>query len=132
MLQLVQRQQQRADRQNQKRRPHGIETLDLRRTLAPLWRGRGDPTMSLAPAPFSFRYEDTFRIANQLEAYERLIHDALVGDRTLFTRADGIERLWDVSAPVLSEPPASHSYEPGSWGPTAADDLVAPSGWYLR
>jgi glucose-6-phosphate 1-dehydrogenase len=89
------------------------------------------PTMRLAPAPLVFRYDDSFVISNQLEAYERLIHDALIGDRTLFTRSDGIERLWEVSAPVLGDPPPLHSYERGSWGPPAIDDLIAPRRWHL-
>ncbi len=87
------------------------------------------PTPRLAPAPFAFRYEDSFTIAHQLEAYERLIHDALIGDHTLFTRADGIERLWEVSAPALEDPPPLHAYEPGSWGPEAIHDLIAPARW---
>jgi glucose-6-phosphate 1-dehydrogenase len=90
------------------------------------------PTMELAPAPFAFHYDDSFIIANQLEAYERLIHDALIGDRTLFTHSRGIERLWEVSMPALDEPSTLHSYAPGSWGPGAADDLIAPNGaWHL-
>jgi glucose-6-phosphate 1-dehydrogenase len=52
------------------------------------------PEMRLGPARFSFRYEDAFSASCQLEAYERLIHDALLGDETLFTRADGVERLF--------------------------------------
>jgi glucose-6-phosphate 1-dehydrogenase len=88
------------------------------------------PTMDLGSARFTFDYEQSFTSAHQLEAYERLIHDALMGDRTLFTRADGIERLWEVSAPVLTNPPRVHPYFPGSWGPPAADDLV-PRGWHL-
>jgi glucose-6-phosphate 1-dehydrogenase len=89
------------------------------------------PTMRLAPAPFAFRYDDSFVISNQLEAYERLIHDALIGDRTLFTGSKGIERLWEVSQPVLDNPSPMHSYEPGSWGPAAIDELVAPRRWHL-
>jgi glucose-6-phosphate 1-dehydrogenase len=89
------------------------------------------PTMELATAQFRFDYEHSFTAANQLEAYERLIHDALLGDRTLFTRADGIERLWEVSAPVLDAPPPIHPYFPGSWGPPAVDDLIAPARWHL-
>jgi glucose-6-phosphate 1-dehydrogenase len=88
------------------------------------------PTMELGTARFTFDYEQSFQSAHQLEAYERLIHDALMGDRTLFTRADGIERLWEVCAPVLESPPRVHPYFPGSWGPPAADDLV-PRGWHL-
>ena len=89
------------------------------------------PTMRLAPAPFIFRYDDSFQISNQLEAYERLIHDALIGDRTLFTRSDGIERLWEVAAPVLADPPPMDPYDPGSWGPDAIDELIAPRRWHL-
>ena len=89
------------------------------------------PEMRLGPARFSFRYEDSFSTASQLEAYERLIHDAMLGDQTLFTRADGVERLWEVAAPVLDAPPPLLAYEPGSWGPDAARRLLAPTAWHL-
>jgi glucose-6-phosphate 1-dehydrogenase len=89
------------------------------------------PTMQLGPAHFTFDYDDSFTSAHQLEAYERLIHDALIGDRTLFTRADAVERLWEVSAPLLDNPPCVHRYRPGSWGPAAADRLIAPRQWHL-
>jgi glucose-6-phosphate 1-dehydrogenase len=89
------------------------------------------PTMQLGPARSTFDYNDSFTSAHQLEAYERLIHDALIGDRTLFTRADGIERLWEVSAPLLAAPPSVHPYLPGSWGPAAADRLIEPHRWHL-
>jgi glucose-6-phosphate 1-dehydrogenase len=89
------------------------------------------PDMRLGPARFSFRYEDAFATAGQLEAYERLIHDAMLGDQTLFTRADGVERLWEVAAPVLDAPPLLQTYEPGSWGPEAALRLVTPGRWHL-
>jgi glucose-6-phosphate 1-dehydrogenase len=89
------------------------------------------PTMELAPAPFAFRYDDSFAISNQLEAYERLIHDALIGDRTLFTHSTGIERLWEISTHVLDDPSPLHSYERGSWGPAAIDELIAPRSWHL-
>jgi glucose-6-phosphate 1-dehydrogenase len=88
------------------------------------------PTMDLGAAQFTFDYEQSFTSAHQLEAYERLIHDALMGDRTLFTRADGIERLWEVCAPVLTSPPRVQPYFPGSWGPPAAEDLIQ-RGWHL-
>jgi glucose-6-phosphate 1-dehydrogenase len=86
------------------------------------------PTMELAPVQFRFDYDDA---NGQLEAYERLIHDALLGDRTLFTRADGIERLWEVSASAIGDPPPVHEYAAGSWGPDAMHDLIAPHGWHL-
>src|SRR5207253_1112384 len=72
------------------------------------------PTLELGQAQMDFRYGQSFCSDNALEAYERLIHDALIGDHTLFTRADGIERLWEISAPVLSQPPPLVNYAPGS------------------
>jgi glucose-6-phosphate 1-dehydrogenase len=89
------------------------------------------PTMKLGRAQFKFDYGDAFVAADQLEAYERLIHDALMGDRTLFTRADGIERLWEVSAPVLTEPGPIHFYERGSWGPGPVHGLIPFGRWHL-
>jgi glucose-6-phosphate 1-dehydrogenase len=90
------------------------------------------PTMQLGEAQMRFSYADNFGGAEQaLDAYERLIHDVMVGDRTLFTSSDAIERLWEISEPVLEEPPSTVSYEPGSWGPSEIDELVAPRRWHL-
>ena len=61
----------------------------------------------------------------------RLIHDAMSGDQTLFTNSHGIERLWEVSHPVLERPPVVEPYRPGSWGPPSMDALVAPRTWRL-
>jgi glucose-6-phosphate 1-dehydrogenase len=88
-------------------------------------------TMELGPARMVFRYDQSFLAENQLEAYERLIHDAMLGDGTLFTNAEGIERLWAVSADVLDHPGPLHRYPQGSWGPEAAQDLIAPFSWRL-
>ncbi|MBA3841701.1 MAG: glucose-6-phosphate dehydrogenase [Actinobacteria bacterium] len=87
--------------------------------------------MSLGAASLTFRYGDSFDVANELEAYERLIHDCMLGDHTLFTRADGIERLWEIAAPLLEQPPTPLPYAQGSWGPEAIDQLVAPNRWHL-
>ena len=87
--------------------------------------------MQLGPARMTFRYGESFCADRQLEAYERLIHDAMLGDATLFTHAEGIERLWEVSAPVLENPPPLHSYPQGSWGPQEAQQLIAPWVWRL-
>jgi glucose-6-phosphate 1-dehydrogenase len=87
------------------------------------------PRIELAPARMEFRYDGHFG-SELIEAYERLIHDALLGDRTLFTRADGIERTWEVVTPVLKNPTPLHAYEQGSWGPRAADGLIAPHHWH--
>jgi glucose-6-phosphate 1-dehydrogenase len=90
------------------------------------------PAMRLGEAHMRFSYADTFGGNEQaLDAYERLIHDVMVGDRTLFTDSESIERLWEVSQPLLDEPQSVRFYEPGSWGPTAIDGLIAPRGWHL-
>jgi glucose-6-phosphate 1-dehydrogenase len=87
--------------------------------------------LRLGPARMRFDYADSFCAANQLEAYERLIHDAMVGDRTLFTSSKGIERLWEVATPLLESPPPLHTYPAGSWGPDAVHGLIAPRHWRL-
>jgi len=90
------------------------------------------PTIQLGEAHMQFSYADTFGGAEQaLDAYERLIHDVMLGDRTLFTSSEAIERLWEISAPVLAEPPPVVAYEPGSWGPAEIDELIAPRRWHL-
>lgn len=89
-------------------------------------------TMQLGEAHMQFNYADAFR-NNQaaLDPYERLIHDVMNGDRTLFTSSDAIERLWAISEPVLEDPPPAIPYEPGSWGPEEIDELIAPRRWHL-
>jgi glucose-6-phosphate 1-dehydrogenase len=69
--------------------------------------------------------------ADPLPPYVRLIHDVLLGDRSLFTRPDGLAAVWDVAEPLLSRPPQVSSYAPGSWGPAEARELVAPGRWLL-
>jgi glucose-6-phosphate 1-dehydrogenase len=66
-----------------------------------------------------------------LEAYERLLHDVMLGDHLLFTRADEVERLWECAAPLIDSPPKPLPYARGSWGPDAADTLAEPPGWRL-
>jgi len=53
----------------------------------------------------------------------------MAGDQTLFTNAEGIERLWEVSQPLLEHPPEVQLYRVGSWGPPAMRDLIAPRLW---
>jgi len=88
-------------------------------------------TMELGPARMTFNYDQSFCADNQLEAYERLIHDAMLGDATLFTSAEGVERLWAISGDLLDHPPELHPYAKGSWGPAAAAELIAPWRWRL-
>ena len=63
--------------------------------------------------------------------YEVLLHAALVGETTRFTRQDGIEQTWRIMQPLLDAPPPVHVYAPGSWGPAEADTLVkGHSRWH--
>jgi glucose-6-phosphate 1-dehydrogenase len=63
--------------------------------------------------------------------YEVLLHAAMVGDSTRFTRQDGVEEAWRIMQPLLDAPPPVQPYAPGSWGPNAADKLVAGhSRWH--
>jgi glucose-6-phosphate 1-dehydrogenase len=64
--------------------------------------------------------------------YEVLLHAALVGDSTHFTRQDSVEASWRIVQPLLDEPPPVHAYAPGSWGPPEADQLVARFGHWHR
>jgi glucose-6-phosphate 1-dehydrogenase len=92
---------------------------------------RPGPGMILDKVSLQFSLHETGRDIEVLEAYERLIHDAMSGDRTLFTAAEGIERLWEVSMPLLEDPSPVHFYPQGSWGPEAVHQLVAPRAWRL-
>jgi glucose-6-phosphate 1-dehydrogenase len=63
--------------------------------------------------------------------YEVLLHDAMVGNSTRFTRQDGVEEQWRIMQPLLDNPPPVHPYEPGTWGPKEADGLVEGFGrWH--
>jgi glucose-6-phosphate 1-dehydrogenase len=63
--------------------------------------------------------------------YEVLLHAALIGDAAHFTRQDNIEETWRIMQPLLDAPPGVHSYEPGTWGPDEAKQLVARHGrWH--
>jgi glucose-6-phosphate 1-dehydrogenase len=63
--------------------------------------------------------------------YEVLLHAAIVGDNTHFTRQDGVEETWRIMQPLLEHRPPVHPYAPGSWGPEAAERLVAGHGrWH--
>jgi glucose-6-phosphate 1-dehydrogenase len=89
------------------------------------------PELSLGHATMTFTYEDSFASANALEGYEHLILQAMIGDQTLFTRSDSIERLWEISEPLLEKPPPVEPYPRGSWGPESVNRLVAPHRWHL-
>jgi glucose-6-phosphate 1-dehydrogenase len=92
---------------------------------------RPGPGMRLDKLSLQFAMHDTGFVGDVLEAYERLILDAMRGDHTLFTTAEGIERLWEVSIPLLEAPPPVRLYQPDSWGPKSIHQLVAPHAWRL-
>ena len=89
------------------------------------------PELALEPAAMELRFVDPSDEEERLEAYERLLHDVMLGDHTLFTRGDEVERLWAVAAPVLADRPTVHPYAQGSWGPEAALALPPAPGWRL-
>ena len=90
---------------------------------------RPGPEVDTQPVEMDFRYEGSFK-ASTPEAYERLLHDALSGDHTLFIREDEVERGWQAVEPVLEHPPAIEMYPAGSWGPAAADRIARPGHWH--
>ena len=66
--------------------------------------------------------------AEEMDAYERVLGDAMAGDRTLFAREDYVEEAWRIVDSVLKAGTPIHEYEPGTWGPGAVDQSVAPPG----
>jgi glucose-6-phosphate 1-dehydrogenase len=90
------------------------------------------PTMTLRPVTMDFRYGSTFGGSGP-EAYERLLLDAMLGDPTLFARADEVIAAWRFMTPILETwakgaPPEFPSYPAGTWGPKAASDLIERDG----
>ncbi len=108
-----------------------FDLADASRMSLSFYGKRPGPGMRLDKLSLQFAMHDTGLLGEVLEAYERLILDAMRGDRTLFTSADGIERLWQVSTPLLESPPPVRLYEPGSWGPKSIHQLIAPQAWRL-
>jgi glucose-6-phosphate 1-dehydrogenase len=108
-----------------------FDLADASRVSLSFYGKRPGPGMRLDKLSMQFALQETGRIDEVLEAYERLILDAMRGDRTLFTTAEGIESLWRASAPLLENPPPVRLYEPGSWGPKSIHQLIAPHAWRL-
>ncbi len=108
-----------------------FDLADASRMSLSFYGKQPGPGMHLDKLSMQFAVHDTNSADALLEAYERLIHDAMHGDHTLFTTAEGIERLWQVSEPLLADPPPVGEYPVGSWGPDAMHDLVAPHRWRL-
>jgi glucose-6-phosphate 1-dehydrogenase len=108
-----------------------FDLADSSRVSLSFYGKRPGPGMRLEKLSMQFSTQETAGAADVLEAYERLILDAMRGDHTLFTTAEGIESLWDRSAPLLEDPPPAKPYQPGTWGPNAIHQLIAPRAWRL-
>ena len=79
-------------------------------------------------APLSFDVELEEMGGEGATPYEVLLHAAVLGDSTRFTRQDGVEEAWRIFQPLIDAPPPVHAYRQGTWGPEAADALVADHG----
>lgn len=89
-------------------------------------------TLHLSPVDMHFSYQEAFTIKSP-EAYETLLADVMSGDATLFMRADQVEASWAVLMPILnvwekSKPTDFPNYKSGTWGPKAAEALIAKDG----
>ncbi|HET8702059.1 MAG TPA: glucose-6-phosphate dehydrogenase [Nitrococcus sp.] len=90
--------------------------------------------MRQAAVKMEFCYNDYFDVS-VTTGYERLLHDCMIGDQTLFRRADMVEAAWTIIAPLLvaqQEPSTPAQYIAGSWGPPEADELMQRDGRYWR
>ncbi len=87
--------------------------------------------LSLSNAEMGFYYKNSFAASHALEGYEHLILMAMIGDQSLFTTSSGIERLWEISTPLLENPPPVEPYPVGSYGPESVRRLFAPYHWHL-
>jgi glucose-6-phosphate 1-dehydrogenase len=108
-----------------------FDLADSSRVSLSFYGKRPGPGMRLEKLSMQFSTQETERAGDVLEAYERLILDAMRGDHTLFTTAEGIESLWERSAPLLDDPPPTKHYPPGTWGPNSIHQLIAPNAWRL-
>ncbi len=108
-----------------------FDLADQSRVSLSFYGKRPGPGMKLDKQSLQFAMQETGLEDDVLEAYQRLILDAMRGDHTLFNTAEGIERLWEVSVPLLEMPPPVRVYAPGSWGPQSIYQLIAPYTWRL-
>jgi glucose-6-phosphate 1-dehydrogenase len=88
------------------------------------------PGLDLGRVEMEFDYAQEFT-SEIVDSYELLLLEAMEGDHTLFLRQDGIERAWEVLAPVLEHPTTPVPYDRGSWGPPESDLLMAPRRWHI-
>ncbi|MGL4178746.1 MAG: glucose-6-phosphate dehydrogenase [Dermatophilaceae bacterium] len=108
-----------------------FDLADKSRMSLSFYGKRPGPGYRLDKLSMQFAMQETDWAGAVLEAYERLVYDAARGDRTLFTSASGIERLWQISQPLLDNPTPVRPYAQGTWGPNQIHQLVAPYTWRL-
>ncbi|WP_457299223.1 glucose-6-phosphate dehydrogenase [Phyllobacterium sp. P5_D12] len=108
-----------------------FDLADASKVSLSFYGKRPGPGFRLDKLSLQFAMSETGLIGEVLEAYERLILDAMRGDHTLFTTAEGIERLWEISQPLLENPPPVRLYDQGGWGPKSIHQLIAPHAWRL-
>jgi glucose-6-phosphate 1-dehydrogenase len=108
-----------------------FDLADAAKVSLSFYGKRPGPGMQLEKLSLQFATHEIPAASDILEAYERLILDTMRQDQTLFTTADGIESLWERSIPLLENPPPVKPYAPGSWGPNAIHQLIAPHAWRL-
>ena len=92
-----------------------------------------DTVASMRAVDLEFHYAESFEGMKLPESYERLLLDTIVGDASLFTRADEVETAWGLIDPIMqawesADVPRLSTYMPGSWGPAEADALLARDG----
>ncbi len=108
-----------------------FDLADKSRMSLSFYGKRPGPGFKLDKLSMQFSMGETSWAGAVLEAYERLIYDAVRGDHTLFTSAEGIERLWEISQPLIENPPIVRPYSQGTWGPNQIHQLIAPYTWRL-
>src|SRR5215217_202262 len=108
-----------------------FDLADASKVSLSFYGKRPGPGMKLDKLSMQFSTQEIESAVDVLEAYERLILDAMRGDNNLFTTAEGIESLWERSEDLLADPPPVKIYQPGTWGPNAIHQLVAPNAWRL-
>ena len=108
-----------------------FDLADASKVSLSFYGKRPGPGMRLDKQSLQFSMHETGLAGEVLEAYERLLLDGMRGDHTLFTTAEGIERLWEVSQPLIENPPPVRLYPQESWGPKSIHQLIAPHAWRL-
>jgi glucose-6-phosphate 1-dehydrogenase len=86
------------------------------------------PGETLAPQPVEM-VANQHPDAEEMDAYERILGDAMSGDTTLFAREDYVEEAWRIVDPFLQKATPVYSYEPKSWGPKEVERIMPPGGW---